>query len=540
LQKTGAVGSQDAGSELSAIEARLTAVDEQLRREFPEYANLANPEPLTIAEVQAQLRSDEVLVQFVEAPKVAALPSEIFVWAIDKQRSRWASVELDGQAVDRLVRALRCGLDDGQGIASAQNPGGPSQCRQLLDLDSQAIGRHPLPFDLKRSHLLYRALLGSVEDLVKDKHILVVPSGVLGSLPFHVLVTEAPGELAEGSDAYRKARWLIARQAITVLPSVASLKALRRAGGTGQASRAYAAFGNPLLDGDATSLGHVERTAAARDRQGCPASPTLVRLAAKETRLALKPLARGGVADVTAIRRLLPLPETSDELCTVAANLGAQPTEVRLGALATETGIKALSANGQLGEYRIIHFATHGALSGEIEGNAEPGLILTPPKLASELDDGYLTASEIAALKLDADWVILSACNTAAAAGPADAESLSGLARAFFYAGARSLLVSHWAVDSDATVELITKAFGAMRAEPRIGRAEALRRSMLALIESGGRLSHPAIWAPFVVVGEGGVAVSSSAVKAAPKGTTRTKVQKSVPRSDWRTQVFGR
>ena len=192
LQKTGATGSQDAGSELSAIEARLTAVDEQLRREFPEYANLANPEPLTIAQVQAQLRSDEVLVQFVEAPKVATLASEIFVWAIDKQRSRWASVELDGQAVDRLVRALRCGLDDGQWIASAQNPGGPSQCRQLLDLNSQAIGRHPLPFDLKKSHLLYRALFGSVEDLVKDKHILVVPSGVLGSVPFHVLVTEAP------------------------------------------------------------------------------------------------------------------------------------------------------------------------------------------------------------------------------------------------------------------------------------------------------------------------------------------------------------
>ena len=141
--------------------------------------------------------------------------------------------------------------------------------------------------------------------------------------------------------------------------------------------------------------------------------------------MALKPLARGGVGYVAQIRRLLPLPETSNELCTVAASLGAQSTE---------------------GEYRIIHFATHGALSGEIDGNAEPGLVLTPPRIASEFDDGYLTASEIATLKLDSDWVILSACNTAAA-GSANAESLSGLARAFFSAGARSLLVSHWAVE---------------------------------------------------------------------------------------------
>ena len=184
-----------------------------------------------------------------------------------------------------------------------------------------------------------------------------------------------------------------------------------------------------------------------------------------QQRVPLKPLARGGVADVIQIKRLLPLPETTDELCSVAASLGALPSDVRLGALATETEIKALSANGQLAAYRILHFATHGALSGEIEGNAEPGLVLTPPATANELDDGYLTASEIATLKIDADWVILSACNTAGA-GSANAELLSGMARAFFYAGARSLLVSHWAVNSDATVELITKTFAALQSGP--------------------------------------------------------------------------
>ena len=131
--------------------------------------------------------------------------------------------------------------------------------------------------------------------------------------------------------------------------------------------------------------------------------------------------------------------------------------------------------------------------------------MLTPPDKVSDEDDGLLTASEVALLKLDADWVVLSACNTAAGAGDlAGAEALSGLARAFFYAGARALLVSHWEVDSDATVELITKAFDEIQRDGKHGRAEALRRSMLALIARGGRYAHPAAWAPFIVVGEGG------------------------------------
>ena len=92
-----------------------------------------------------------------------------------------------------------------------------------------------------------------------------------------------------------------------------------------------------------------------------------------------------------------------------------------------------------------LRYPRHGG--GEIEGTSEPGLILTPPKEQTDLDDGYLSASEVAALKLDADWVILSACNTAAG-GAEGAEALSGLARAFFYAGARAMLVSHWSVDS--------------------------------------------------------------------------------------------
>ena len=187
----------------------------------------------------------------------------------------------------------------------------------------------------------------------------------------------------------------------------------------------------------------------------------------------------------------------------IARSLKAGEREIHLGAEATETQVKT----ADLARFRHIAFATHGAMAGELKGLAETALVLTPPAQASEADDGLLTSSEISLLKMNADWVVLSACNTAASDGTPGAEGLSGLTKAFFYAGARSLLVSHWAVDSDATVALSTRMF----AETAKGapKAEALRRSMLALMNRGDRdqahFAHPAYWAPFVVVGEGNV-----------------------------------
>jgi CHAT domain-containing protein len=207
----------------------------------------------------------------------------------------------------------------------------------------------------------------------------------------------------------------------------------------------------------------------------------------------------------------MPLPETADELCAVARALGLSDPDaaVYLGARATETNIKSLSTDGTLAGAKVVHFATHGLIAGEtatlVRNRAEPSLMLTPPEKATKIDDGLLTASEVATLRLDADWVILSACNTAAG-DAVGGDAFSGLARAFFYAGARALLVSHWYVDSHATVALITKALEAMRRHAGIGRGEALRIAMSDLIAAGGRNAHPANWAPFVVVGEGGAA----------------------------------
>ena len=250
---------------------------------------------------------------------------------------------------------------------------------------------------------------------------------------------------------------------------------------------------------------------------------------------------RGGRPDLDHLRGQAPLHDTADELCAVAKDLRLPSDDIVLGAKATEATIKRLSGEGKLAGYRVLHFATHGTLSGEISGTSEPGLILTPPIEQTEMDDGYLSATEVSGLKLDADWVILSACNTAAG-GATGTEALSGLARAFFYAGARALLVSHWAVDSAATVKLISQAVGATTRDKTLGRAEALRRAMLAMIDNGeAHEAHPAFWAPFVVVGEGGAAddVRGKVIAAArPHGTKAVPKLSLKGKEDWRAEIW--
>jgi CHAT domain-containing protein len=208
------------------------------------------------------------------------------------------------------------------------------------------------------------------------------------------------------------------------------------------------------------------------------------------------------IADVEAIRSAPRLAETADELRAMATALKSDGKSLWLQENATEAKIKRLD----LSKYRTLAFATHGVMAGEVKGIGEPGLILTPPKEGSLEDDGYLSSGEIAKLKLNADWVVLSACNTAAADGTPGAEGLSGLAKAFFYAGARSLLVSHWPVASEATVPLTTGMLKEYEAHPGQGKAEAHRKAMLALIDTPNHpeYAHPLFWAPFVVVGEGG------------------------------------
>ena len=486
----------------NAIDARIREIDRSLAEGFPEYADIAIPRPLTIEAVQAILHADEALLLFLDTHETKSLLEDTYVWVVTKTAAIWVRSEMGTKSLTEYALALRCGLD-----RAAWQGNDAARCGALLKATYSAgdeFAGKPLPFDLARAYALYRALFSQVEELIRDKHLLIVPSGPLTTLPFQILVTDKPIAPLPVGNAYGSAAWLAKRHAITVLPSVASLRALREFAKTSKAREPFIGFGNPLLTGPDGS------DRRAWERQSCkePLPAGSVQVASRTVSAAVPKFFRSGLANVEEVRALYPLPETADELCAVAHSSGAGADKIYLGDKANEKTIKALSADGTLARARVVHFATHGLLAGETEmfmgPKAEPALILTPPKQASEEDDGLLTASEIAQLKLDADWVVLSACNTAAGdSGQPGAEALSGLARAFFYAGARALLVSHWAVNSQATVDLVTRGFAELNADPRIGRAEALRRSMLALIQRGGGYAHPSNWAPFVVVGEG-------------------------------------
>ena len=160
----------------------------------------------------------------------------------------------------------------------------------------------------------------------------------------------------------------------------------------------------------------------------------------------------------------------------------------------TEKSIKS----SKLDKYTVLSFATHGIVANELSNINEPGLITTPPTKGTIDDDGVLKSSEIKNLKLNAELVILSACNTASGDGSSSAEGLSGLTSSFFYAGARSLLVSHWYVEDESTVELMKKTFDNLN--NNLSLSESLRSSKISMIQNNST-SHPIFWAPFILVG---------------------------------------
>lgn len=448
---------------LVTIASERAGLQTTLTREFPDYASLSNPLPLGIADIQPLLTADEAMVVY------SVVDKQSYVVAITRESVEWKQIPLGADALAQKVSEFRKGLDVGKAY--------------------DASGKSGL-FDLALANELYVALLGPVETLTKDKrHLLVVPSAALTALPFQLLVTEAPQTpIPDTLAGYRGAAWLLRRQAVSVLPSVVSLKSLRAVARRDQGVKPLTGFGDPVFNPA------LEGPADRRATSGKVAARSIATSAYTD-------FWRGAGVDRTQLAQALPqLPDTADELNAVAKDVGAAAADIHLGRDASETTLK----HAALAQYRIVYFATHGLVAGDVKGLGEPSLALSIPDQPTELDDGLLTASEVAQLKLNADWVVLSACNTIAGDRPG-AEALSGLARSFFYAGARALLVSHWAVDSEAATRLTSSTFELLKNEPGIGRAEALRRAMLAYVDdtTSPRNAYPAMWGPFALIGEG-------------------------------------
>jgi CHAT domain-containing protein len=421
-------------------EDKVALLEEGLQAKFPKYVGLTAAKPLSAADLTQLLRPGEAVLSVVQTSRTA------YVLVVRDGTVSVHRAPVTREAMERDVKRLRSGLDVADG--------------QLR------------PFDRGLANQLYQSLLAPVATKLQGiTHLIVVSSGPLQSLPLGLLVTQ-PTAGTDGDD-YRNTAWLARQFAISVLPSLSSLKDLRATVSRPAAPRPFIGFGDPAFRGTAGAARGVTGLAnVCRD---------------------------GALTDMELLRGLPRLPETAGELRQMAQTLGAGPESVVLGADATEGRVRSTD----LSQYRVIAFATHGLLPGDLQCKTEPGLALTPPASPSAAEDGLLDASEVAQLNLDADFVVLSACNTAAPDGRLLGEALSGLARGFFYAGARGLLVSHWIVASQPTAALTTGLFAEYAKNRTLGRAEALRRAEQALWKETAT-AHPALWAPFVFVGDGG------------------------------------
>ena len=470
-------GVQAINASINALRAERLKARQEISRRFPAYADLVAPKPPSVEQIKATLTDGEAMLSFYFGQ------TSSFVWAVPKNGPvAFAAIKASSGDIESKVRKLREALEP--------------QAAMISDIP---------PFDLKLAHELYSLLLQPVESGWKPaRNLILVTNGALGLLPLSLLPT-APAEIRSDDDplfaSYKNVPWLARTHAVTTVPSAAALRTLRQLP-PGKPNRGeLIAFGDPYFskeqEAEADNADKVRvADASGNTTRGGPLkrrnSPKL-----------------DGV-DSAELAMLPRLPDTSDELKSIALALQADPSKVlNLGKQASEQAVKTMDLSG----FKVLAFATHGLVPGELNGLSQPALALSSPTVTGGDGDGLLTMEEILGLKLDADWVVLSACNTGAGAG-AGAEAASGLGRAFFYAGTRALLVTNWSVHSQSARELVTDLFKRQAQDPKLTRGEALRQATMALMDGPGyagadgktefAYAHPLFWAPYTIIGDGG------------------------------------
>lgn len=452
-------------------DAKIAQAKRELQTRFPKFFAFLNPSPSSLNALQGQqshLKEDEVMLIVTPGDD----KQNGFVWAVTREEGAWVRLPLSPDELSLAIRRLREVLDTSV-VRSAHTAG------------TSAIAPGARGYDSAAAYALYRALFGSNAILAiaqKKRKWIIVPQGALISLPYAALVTQPPGidtVLTLEPAMLRKVRWLGLERVVSVLPSVSSLDLIRKLPrASGATQRPFFGLGDPTFSGALDA----------------PLQPN-------------RPAYRTAAANIKAVRELPQLPGTRKEVENLARTLGASLSEdVLLGASASETELRRYQANGWLNRYRILTFATHGLVNGNLAGSlTQPALALSPPVRAMVNDDALLTASEAAMLDLNADWVILSACNSAAGGSP-NGEGLTGLTRAFMLAGARAMLVSHWRVRDDAAERLTVRTMQLLRSNPSYSRGEALQAAMRELMmdtrsDRSSSFALPGAWAAFTLVG---------------------------------------
>jgi CHAT domain-containing protein len=478
---------------IAAMEARIAALQKEqqsdlaeIRRQFPQYDALVSPRPADLATVRKALRPNEALLS------IYVTPGGSYVWAAGTDGVlRFHFSPLTTVRVAGLVKRVRASVDPGGA--------GPEQMR----------------FDLEAASALYQELLAPVQAAwEKADTLLVVANESLGQIPFSLLPTAnvAPGKAEAGLplSQFRQTPWLARKVAIAYAPSISALVTLRSLPAITAQREPFIGFGDPDFDASAEK--------AAKGRGGNRGAKSGAR-GTRNLGISHAPAWDEGITSADAIPAapdadagvpvLTPLPDTRDEILAIATALGADiPTHTYFGARANRTNV----LKGDIGRQRVVAFATHGLVPGDLPGLDQPALALAPQP-GRAMSDGLLRLEDILKLTMNADLVVLSACNTAAADGNG-AEAVSGLGRGFFYAGARAVLATHWPVETVSARELVTHLFERYARDERLTRAKALQQAMLEMIDKGVALddkgkpeysyAHPAFWAPYALYGDPG------------------------------------
>jgi len=456
-----------------ALSSRIDMLAAELKSKAPLYWNFRSPEPVPIGALQSRsgadaalLRDDEALIVFLLMPGNA----NGVTFAVSKQGAAWARIGLTGAELQERVTRLRRQIDpEGYAVPGASTG------------SDSAAGA----FDRQVAYDMYRALLGdpTIQSVIRDKAVMLfVPSGPLTMLPPGLLVTRPPEGGRQGDkdpEALRATSWLLRSNAVALLPSVSSLRMLRQIlpGARGVASDPVLVFADPNFVRP-QAVKKTKRVAAARG---------------------MDTYFRDGTPLAEELDDVPPLPGTRVEGEALMRALNGRPGSLLTGNDASKAQLMRRNADGRLAQVRVLEFATHGLVAGDASDLAEPALVLA---VGATPKDELLLASEASRLKLNADWVLLSACNTASPDAP-EAQGLSGLSRAFFFAGARSLLVSHWRVRDDVAPKLIPAMLLGEREHPESSRAQALQAATLAVLDDRTlNAADPASWAPFTLIGE--------------------------------------
>lgn len=439
---------------LETLENARLLLLRQVRQRFPDFDALTQPRTPDGISLAKQLQPTEALLSMLPTAR------QTYLWLVTSDGVSFAASETTEAQIETSVAALRKTLD----VAGQAS-------RPQVDADA--------------AYQLYRNLVAPMRARAGSRgEWIMVAGGILGQVPFATLLTR-PDRPAD----YVGAPWLVKEMALSSVPSAAAWMALRQLPPHKNDKAPLIAFGDPDFAGEARAGAAAQVRNLNVGRSGA--------FAVSDAGGNLPPIPMTG-----AVRRadLPALPETREEIMAIATALSADPgRDVFLGPRASRRNVIQLNGAGELAKRRVVMFATHGLMPGDLPNLRQPALALAYAQGGT--GDWLLTLEDVLTLKLDADWVVLSACNTAAADGRSG-EAVSGLGRGFFYAGARSVLVTHWAVETQSAKDITSGAFVAY-ANGRTSRAEALRSAQLALIAKP-RTSHPALWAPFALIGDGG------------------------------------